>query len=49
MKEQEKQLKLLAEEKEVIAIEKTHLEVLNKLKSNSGETIKVEVQAIIQY
>ncbi|XP_068974423.1 putative leucine-rich repeat-containing protein DDB_G0290503 isoform X1 [Bombus flavifrons] len=48
VKEQEKQLKLLAEEKEVIAIEKTHLEVLNKLKSNSGETIKVELETAIK-
>ncbi|XP_050482448.1 myosin-8 isoform X4 [Bombus huntii] len=48
IKEQEKQLKLLAEEKEVIAIEKTHLEVLNKLKSNSGETTKVELETAIK-
>ncbi|XP_050585170.1 repetitive organellar protein-like isoform X2 [Bombus affinis] len=48
VKEQEKQLKLLAEEKGVIATEKTHLEVLNKLKSNSGETIKLELETAIK-
>ncbi|XP_043518744.1 myosin-2-like isoform X2 [Frieseomelitta varia] len=44
IKEQEKQLKLLAEEKEVIATEKAQLEVLNKLKSNNNEAVKVELE-----
>ncbi|KAK9302541.1 hypothetical protein QLX08_005517 [Tetragonisca angustula] len=48
IKEQEKQLKLLAEEKEVIATEKAQLEVLNKLKSNNNEVVKVELETAIK-
>ncbi|CAL7946036.1 unnamed protein product [Xylocopa violacea] len=48
MKEKENQQKLLAEEKEAIAAEKAQLEVLNKLKSNSNEIAKVELEAAIK-
>ncbi|CAD1471712.1 unnamed protein product, partial [Heterotrigona itama] len=48
IKEQEKQLKLLAEEKEIIASEKAELEVLNKLKSNNNEVVKVELETAIK-
>ncbi|XP_017765415.1 PREDICTED: synaptonemal complex protein ZEP1 [Eufriesea mexicana] len=48
IKEQEKQLKLLAEEKEVIAMEKAQLEVLNKLKNNNSEIVKIELEAAIK-
>lgn len=42
MKEQERQLKLLAEEKEIITIEKAELQISNKLQNNS-EIGKIEV------
>ncbi|KOX69517.1 hypothetical protein WN51_06604 [Melipona quadrifasciata] len=48
IKEQEKQLKLLAEEKEVIATEKAQLKILNKLKSNNNEVVKVELETAIK-
>ncbi|CAK9806561.1 Fas-binding factor 1 [Anthophora quadrimaculata] len=48
MKEQDKQLKLCLEEKKKIAAEKSQLEVLSKLKSNSGEIAKVELEAAIK-
>lgn len=42
MKEQERQLKLLAEEKEIITIEKAELQISNKLQNNN-EIDKIEV------
>nr|XP_012141789.1 PREDICTED: fas-binding factor 1 homolog [Megachile rotundata] len=47
-KEQEKQLKLLVEEKELVATEKAQLEVLRKLKSNNDEVDNIELKAAIK-
>lgn len=43
MKEQEKQLQLLAQEKEIVATKKAQVEVLSKLKSNNHKFAKIEV------
>lgn len=49
MQEQKRQLKLLTEEREAVAAEKAQLEVLNRLKTNSDDITKIEVQNIHYY
>lgn len=46
-KEQERHTKLLAEEREAVAIERSKLDVLNRLKSGSDDMAKVEVRRAI--
>ncbi|XP_026674240.1 protein CROWDED NUCLEI 4-like, partial [Ceratina calcarata] len=48
VKEQEKQQKLLTKEREAIAKERAQLEVLSKLRNNSGELAKIELEAAIK-
>ncbi|XP_054005284.1 calponin homology domain-containing protein DDB_G0272472-like isoform X2 [Hylaeus anthracinus] len=48
MKEQERQLKLLTEERETVAAEKAQLEILSRLKTDSGSVAKIELQAAIK-
>ncbi|KZC04219.1 hypothetical protein WN55_02108 [Dufourea novaeangliae] len=48
VKEQERQLKLLAEEREVLTTEKVQLQITNRLKINSDDIAKVELEAAIQ-
>ncbi|XP_043256282.1 centrosomal protein of 83 kDa isoform X2 [Colletes gigas] len=48
MKEQERQLKLLAEERETVAAEKAQLDILSRLKTNSGNVGKIELEAAIK-
>lgn len=47
MKEQERQLKLLAEEKEIITIEKAELQISNKLQNNN-EIDKIELETAVK-
>ena len=44
LKEQERQMKLLSEERAAAAVERAKLQVLNRLKSGSDDIAKVEVR-----
>ncbi|XP_076630997.1 fas-binding factor 1 twitchy isoform X2 [Colletes latitarsis] len=48
MKEQERQLKLLIEERETVAAEKAQLDILSRFKTNSGNIAKIELEAAIK-
>ncbi|XP_076245959.1 fas-binding factor 1 twitchy [Calliopsis andreniformis] len=48
LQEQKRQLKLLAEEREAVTAEKAQLEVLNRLKLNSDDITKVELETAIK-
>ncbi|XP_034172521.2 fas-binding factor 1 twitchy isoform X1 [Osmia lignaria lignaria] len=48
VKEQEKQLQLLAQEKEIVATKRAQLEVLSKLKSSNHKFAKIELEAAIK-
>lgn len=49
MNEQERQLRVLVEERETLAAEKAQLKILSRLKTNNGNIAKIEVQKIIEY
>ncbi|XP_076178787.1 fas-binding factor 1 twitchy isoform X2 [Ptiloglossa arizonensis] len=48
MNEQERQLRVLVEERETLAAEKAQLKILSRLKTNNGNIAKIELEAAIK-